>query len=217
MPYLLLARHGESEFNAKNLFTGKTDVPLTEKGREQAATMASAIKDMTPSMAYTSALVRAQDTLEIILHENDWRNTPVISHEALNERDYGDLTGKDKAGLEQQYGTEQFLRWRRGWNEPIPNGETLQTVYHRVMPYFTDQILPNLKRGLNILVVAHGNTLRALIKHLDDLDDDQVQTLEMPLVEIVVYDYEVRIASKQVRKFEAKLPFVTVNSTYIKE
>ena len=217
MPYLLLARHGESEFNAKNLFTGKTDAPLTEKGREQAATMASAIKDLAPSLAYTSALSRAQDTLSIILHENNWLNTPVVSHEALNERDYGDLTGKNKAELEGQYGTEQFLRWRRGWNEPIPNGETLQTVYHRVMPYFVDQILPNLKRGQNILVVAHGNTLRALIKHLDDLDDSQVQSLEMPLVEIVVYDYEVRIASKQVRKFEARLPFVTVNSTYIKE
>ena len=217
MPYLLLARHGESESNAKNLFTGKTDAPLTEKGREQAATMASTIKDLTPSLAYTSALSRAHDTLSIILHENNWRNTPVVSHEALNERDYGDLTGKDKAELEKLYGTEQFLRWRRGWNEPIPNGETLQTVYHRVMPYFVDQILPNLRRGQNILLVAHGNTLRALIKHLDDLDDDQVQTLEMPLVEIVVYDYEVRVASKQVRKFEARLPFVTVNSTYIKD
>jgi len=217
MPYLLLARHGESEYNAKNLFTGVTDAPLTEKGREQAAVMASAIKDMQPSMAYTSALMRAQDTLEIILHENGWDNTPVISNTSLNERDYGEMTGKNKAELEQMYGTEQFLKLRRGWNEPIANGETLETVYKRVVVYFTDQILPNLKRGQDILIVAHGNTLRALIKHLDDLDDKQVETLEMPLVEIVVYDYEVRIASKQVRAFQAKLPFVTVNSTYIKD
>lgn len=217
MPYLILARHGESEFNAQNLFTGLSDVPLTRKGRGQAVAMAVAVKDIPPSMAYTSALARAQDTLDIILHENGWTNTPVVSHEALNERDYGDLTGKNKAEIERVYGTKQFLKWRRGWNETIPHGETLKMVYKRVVLYFTDQILPNLKRGENILVVAHGNTLRTLIKHLDNIDDRQIETLEMPLVEILVYDYEVRIVSKQVRKFQAKQPFVTVNSTYIKE
>ena len=216
MPHLLLARHGESEYNAKNLFTGLTDVALTKKGRDQATYMAAAIKDLKPSIAYTSSLGRAQDTLSIILHENGWENTPVISNSSLNERDYGNLTGKDKAQIQAKYGEVQFLKWRRGWNEVIPNGETLRTVYQRVVLYFTTQVLPNLKRGDDTLIVAHGNTLRALIKHLDGLNDQQVETLEMPLVEIVVYDYEVSIASKQVRKFQSKLPFVTVNSTYIK-
>lgn len=216
MPHLLLARHGESEFNANNLFTGLKDAPLTSKGRDQATFMSGSIKDLKPSIAYTSALSRAQDTLDIILHENGWENTPVISNSSLNERDYGELTGKNKTELKEQYGDTQILRWVRGWDEPIPGGETLQTVYRRVVLYFSDQILPNLKRGQDILIVSHGNILRALIKHLDGLSDEQVELLEMPLVEIIVYDYEMRVASKQVRKFQAKLPFVTVNSTYLK-
>lgn len=120
MPHLLLARHGESEFNANDLFTGLKDAPLTAKGRDQAIFMAGAIKDLKPSIAYTSALSRAQDTLDIILHENGWENTPVISNSSLNERDYGELTGKNKSETQQQYGDAQFLKWRRGWNEPIP-------------------------------------------------------------------------------------------------
>ena len=217
MPHLLLARHGESEYNAQNLFTGIHDAPLTQKGREQAAIMAGAIKDLKPNLAYTSMLTRAQDTLNIILQENGWENTPVISNASLNERDYGSFTGSNKQQIEQQIGTEGFLKLRRGWDVPVQNGETLKAVYQRVTLYFVDQILPNLKRGEDTLIVAHGNTLRALIKHLDGLDDRQVETLEMPLVEIVVYDYEMRIASKQVRKFQSKLPFITVNSTYIKD
>ena len=216
MSHLLLLRHGESDFNMHNLFTGLHDAPLTQKGKGQAVVMAEAIKDLRPDVAYTSMLSRAQDTLKIILKENGLENIPVISNPALNERDYGQLTGQNKADIKKRYGNSQYLRWRRGWNEPIPEGETLQMVYRRVVLYFVSQILPNIKRGHNTIIVAHGNTLRALIKHLDGLSEQQVEKLEMPLSEIVVYDYEVRIASKQVRKFEATLPFITVNSTYLK-
>ncbi len=217
MSHLLLVRHGESEYNANNLFTGLKDVPLTENGRQQASIMAGAIKDLKPDTAYTSSLIRAQETLKIIMRTNSWDYLPVVSNPALNERDYGDLTGKNKQHIEEQFGHDAFLKIRRGWDQPIPNGETLRMVYRRVVLYFTEEILPNIRHGHNILVVAHGNTLRALIKHLDNLDDLQVESLEMPLVEIIVYDYEARIVSKQVRKFQSSLPFVTVNSTYLKE
>jgi 2,3-bisphosphoglycerate-dependent phosphoglycerate mutase len=216
MPYLLLARHGESEFDAKNTFTGLQDAELTQKGRDQAALMATAVKDIKPGIAFSSSLGRAKESLAIIFRQNAWENIPVVSNQALNERDYGTLTGKNKAELAQKYGEDQLQKWRRAWSEPIDGGETLREVYQRVVLYFTSQILPNLKRGQDVLIVAHGNTLRALVKHLDNLDDNQVETLEMPLAEIIVYDYEMSIASKQVRKFESTLPFVTVNSTYIK-
>lgn len=217
MPHLLLVRHGESEYNANNMFTGLKDIPLTEKGRQQAAVMAGAIKDLKPDGAYTSSLSRAQETLKIITKTNDWDYVPIVANPALNERDYGELTGKNKQQTEEQLGHEAFIKMRRGWDQPIPNGETLRMVYRRAVLYFTEEILPNIRHGHNILIVAHGNTLRALIKHLDNLNDGEVENLEMPLVEIVVYDYEVRIASKQVRKFQSNLPFVTVNSTYLKD
>ncbi len=201
MSYLILARHGESQFNAKSLWTGIWDVPLTKKGRHEASLMARAIADVKPARAYTSALSRATETLSIILGDNHWKPA-VAADAALNERDYGDLTGMNKWTVEEQYGKEQFSKWRRGWNEPVPDGETLQDVYHRAVPYFQKRVLPNLKHGKNVLLVAHGNTLRALIKHLDGLSDEQVQSLEMPFGEVIVYemDRQGRVKGKDVRK-----------------
>lgn len=216
MPYLLLARHGESEYNSKNQWAGWTETPLTEKGHHQAVMVAGAIKDVRPDAAFCSPLTRAKDTLGIILEHNGWAETPVTYAEALKERNYGDFTGMNKLDAEQKWGKEKFDRVHRSWDEPIPNGESLKQVYQRVVVYFTDHILPEIKRSKNVLVISHGNALRALIKHLDRLSDEDVAKLEMPLVEIVVYDYELQIASKQVRQFEASLPYVTVNSTYVK-
>jgi 2,3-bisphosphoglycerate-dependent phosphoglycerate mutase len=216
MPYLLLARHGESEYNAKNLWAGWADTPLTEKGHHQAVMMAGAIKDLRPDVAYTSLLSRTKDTLEIILQHNGWDNIPTISHVALNERNYGDFTGMNKSEAEKSMGKAKFDKLHRGWDDAVPGGESLRMVYERVVLYFNEAILPEIKHGKSVLVVSHGNALRALIKHLDGLSDEAVEKLEMPLVEIVVYDYELRIASKQVRQFQTALPFVTVNSTYIK-
>jgi 2,3-bisphosphoglycerate-dependent phosphoglycerate mutase len=217
MPYLLLARHGESEYNSKNLWTGVTDCPLTDKGRGQAALMAGAIKDLKPDVAFTSMLSRAQDTLQIILQDNHWDEIPTYFNKSLNERDYGEYTGMNKLEVEKQVGHEKFIKIRRGWDEPVPGGETLKMVYQRMMLYFNDHIIPEIKSGRSVLVVAHGNSLRALIKYLDTLNDAEIEDVEMPLVEILVYNYEMRIAAKQVRQFEAKLPYVTVNTSYIKE
>jgi 2,3-bisphosphoglycerate-dependent phosphoglycerate mutase len=218
MPHLLLARHGESEYNAKLLFTGLADPPLTNLGRRQASEMAMSIKDLRPQVAYTSTLGRAKETLDIILVDNGWDMMPITSDPALNERDYGKLTGLNKDEIAKKHGQAQFLRWRRGWDEPIPEGETLKMVYRRVVLYFEVHILPHLRSGNSVFIVAHGNTLRALIKHIDGLDDAQVEQLEMPLQEVIIYNYEIRVTSKQVRKTDATaLPFVTVNSTYIKD
>jgi len=189
MSHLVLARHGESAFNAKSLWTGTWDVPLTEKGRKDAALMAKTIKDIKPAVAYTSLLSRARDTLEIILDTNKWARVPIYASAALNERDYGDLTGMNKWAVEEQYGEEQFNKWRRGWNEPVPNGETLKQVFRRVAPYYDTHIQRDLKHGKNVLVVAHGNTLRALMKYIEELSDKQVESLEMPFGTIAVYEY----------------------------
>jgi 2,3-bisphosphoglycerate-dependent phosphoglycerate mutase len=208
MSSLVLARHGESQFNAKSLWTGIWDVPLTKQGRHEASLMARATKDVKPAVCYTSALSRAKDTLAIILHDNDWSKVPVHSDPALNERDYGDLTGMNKWVVEEHYGRAQFDKWRRGWDEPVPEGETLKMVYRRVIPYFEKHILTDLEHGKNVLVTAHGNTLRTLIKYLEDLSDAQVQGLEMPFGQILIYDFDAKghVSSKIIRKIEIKPP-----------
>src|SRR3712207_4590735 len=127
MPHLILTRHGQSQFNAKSLWTGNWDVPLTAQGRHEAQLMAAAIKDIKPAVAFASALSRATETLSIILAHNHWK-PKVYADAALNERDYGDLTGMNKWVVEERYGEAQFNKWRRGWNEPVPGGETLKQV-----------------------------------------------------------------------------------------
>ncbi|HSX01948.1 MAG TPA: 2,3-diphosphoglycerate-dependent phosphoglycerate mutase [Candidatus Saccharimonadia bacterium] len=207
MPQLILARHGESEFNAKSLWTGIWDVPLTAKGRRDAALMAAVIHDLPIDVAFTSGLSRAQDTLAIILRDNHWI-VPVHRSVALNERDYGQLTGLNKWEVEAKYGRPQFQRWRRGWNEPVPGGETLKDVSARAIPYYQEHIAPELQAGHNVLLVAHGNTLRALIKHLDLLSDEAVEQLEMPFGEIIVYDMspDGRPTVKHVRQIASAAP-----------
>jgi 2,3-bisphosphoglycerate-dependent phosphoglycerate mutase len=166
--------------------------------------MARALADTKPDTAYTSMLSRAHDTLDIILATNKWTNVPVKADRALNERDYGDLTGMNKWAVESQYGEAQFQKWRRGWNEPVPDGETLKMVYRRAIPYFDARIMDDLKHGKDVIVAAHGNSLRAIIKHLDGLSDQQVTRLEMPFGVVIVYTFEKsgKIMAKDIRKFE---------------
>ena len=137
---LILTRHGESEFNAKSLWTGTWDIPLTDKGRQQAQLMGEALSDLKPDVGFSSARMRAQDTLKGILQANHW-DIPVHHSHLLNERDYGELTGLNKWEVEEKYGNDQFTRWRRGWDEPVPGGETLKDVYLRALPYFVEHIL----------------------------------------------------------------------------
>lgn len=200
MALLVLVRHGESEWNAKSLWTGLTDVGLTEKGHEQARTAASLLKDKKFDICFTSALSRSKQTWEDISKILCAENIPTTAEPALNERDYGELTGKNKWKIKEEYGEEQFNKWRRGWDFPPPSGESLKDVYNRVVPYFKTNILPELMKGKNVIIVAHGNSLRTLIKYLDNIPDEEIASLELGLSEPYIYeiDNEGKVLSKKI-------------------
>jgi 2,3-bisphosphoglycerate-dependent phosphoglycerate mutase len=188
MAYLILVRHGESEWNAKGVWTGLTDIPLSQKGKQESRLAAKALKDFKPDIAYTSPLKRAKQTLDEIAHSLPSPIPQTIENKALNERDYGVLTGKNKWEIEKEVGEDKFQMIRRGWNTPIQNGETLKDVYNRVVPYYRKEILPKLKIGKNVLIVAHGNSLRALVKYLENISDKNVENLEIATGEINIYE-----------------------------
>lgn len=204
---LILSRHGESQFDAKSLWTGQWDIPLTTKGRHEAVLMGKAIADTVPDVAYTSSLIRAQDTLQIILQTNGWK-IPVHQTRHLNERDYGELTGLNKWEVEEKYGEARFTRWRRGWNEPVPGGETLKDVYARATAYFDTDIRPSVEEGHTVLMTAHGNTLRALVKYLDDLSDLAVEDLGIPFGQLLIYEFDKngQVVSKIIRQINITPP-----------
>lgn len=202
MAYLILVRHGESSWNAKGVWTGWTDVHLDEKGELEADRSGELIKDIKPDIAFTSDLVRAEETLTIIEHRFGLvHDLPVTHAKELNERNYGDLTGKNKWEIQKEYGEEKFEEIRRGWNIPIPNGETLKDVYNRVVPYYQQSILPSLKLGKNVIITAHGNSLRALIKYLENISDEDVAKLEIATGEVYIYqvDKDEKVVSKEIR------------------
>lgn len=200
MAYLVLVRHGESEWNAKGIWTGLTDAGLTEKGREEAKIAAEAIKDIKFQLAYITPLRRSSETLEE-MERVFGTKLPRINSPALTERDYGDYTGKNKWEVKKQLGDEEFLKLRRSWDYPVPHGESLKDVYARAIPYYQEYILPELKQGKNILVSAHGNSLRALVKFLDNIPDSKIAELEIPTGQVLVYsvDQEGKIVSKEIR------------------
>ena len=189
MSYLVLVRHGESEWNAKGLWTGWTDVNLSEKGHEEAKKAGEVLKDITFDLAYTSSLKRAQQTLDEIKKVID-QHPPTTADESLNERDYGDMTGKNKWQIKEQVGEEEFMRLRRSLDYPPPNGESLKMVYERVMPYYKKEILPKLKAGKNIIIAAHGNSLRALIKYLNKISDADIPRFELASGGVYVYELD---------------------------
>lgn len=200
MAYLVLVRHGESKWNALGLWTGWKDIPLSQKGHAQAKNAAQVIKDINLDIAYTSVLKRSQQTLDDILRELNSTNIKIIKQQALNERDYGDLTGKNKWKIKEEYGEEQFLKWRRSWDYPPPNGESLKDVYNRVVPYYKNEILPKLNEGKNVIIVAHGNSLRALVKYLENISDEDIANLEIGFGEVYVYTINNgKITSKEIR------------------
>ncbi|HSX02693.1 MAG TPA: 2,3-diphosphoglycerate-dependent phosphoglycerate mutase [Candidatus Saccharimonadia bacterium] len=190
MAYLVLVRHGQSTWNALGKWTGQTEVELTPKGREEARAAAMTLEGITFDAAHLSNHDRAQVTLQIILEE--LHQTDIEAHKtaALNERDYGELTGKNKWQARDEYGEEQFAKWRRGWDEPVPGGETLKDVHDRAVPYYEQHILADLKAGKNVIVSAHGNTLRALVKYIEDMAEDEVSGLEIGTGEVYVYDID---------------------------
>lgn len=200
MANLILVRHGESVWNAKALWTGWTDVDLSDNGHKQARDAADIIKDLKFDICFTSDLKRAKQTWEEIKTSLKL-DIPTISDKALNERDYGDLTGKNKWKIKEEYGEEQFLIWRRSWDNPPPGGESLKNVYDRVIPYFQNHILPEIQKDKNIIIVAHGNSLRALVKYLENIPDDEISKLEMKLGEPYVFQIDTsgKIISKEIR------------------
>ena len=180
--FLVLVRHGQSEWNAKNLFTGWKNPGLTSAGEKEAIDAGNLIKetDIKFSIMFTSALKRAQITGQMILDVIDQTNIEVIKDQALNERDYGELAGLNKDDARKQWGEEQVHIWRRSYDIPPPGGESLKNTAERVLPYFNSLILPKLLQGENILVAAHGNSLRSLVMQLDNLSKDEVIALEIP-------------------------------------
>ncbi len=201
MAKLLLVRHGKSEWNALGLWTGWTDVSLNTEGRDEARWAAEEIKDIHLDVAFTSTLKRAVETLDEIkktLHRED---LPTVEALELRERNYGDLTGKNKWKIKEEYGEEQFKKWRRGWADTLPHGESLKDVYDRVAPYYQKEILPLLEQGKNVIIAAHGNSLRALVKYLEHISDDDIQNLEIGTGEVYVYDVDEngKITHKEIR------------------
>ena len=200
MKTVYFVRHGESEWNAKGIWTGWTDIGLSEKGKEEARKAGETIRDMKFDAAYTSALARSKQTLEEIKKALGVK-IPTTENQAFNERDYGDYTGKNKWEIQKEVGEQKFQDLRRGWNVPIKNGESLKDVYSRVLPYYISKIKPKLLMGQNILISAHGNSLRALVKYLDNISDANIANLEIPTGEVYVYkiNAEGKIESKEIR------------------
>jgi len=188
MAYLVLVRHGQSEWNALGLWTGQEDVSLTEQGKAEARKAAEHLRDITLHKAHTSSLSRTHQTLEEIKNALSHTDLETVQHNALDERHYGDYQAKNKWEIKDQIGDEEFTKLRRNWDHPVPNGETLKDVHARVLPYYEEHILEDLKAGKNIIVAAHGNSLRALMKHLDEVDDNNVHELEIGTGEVVIYE-----------------------------
>lgn len=189
MGTLVLVRHGLSQWNLENRFTGWSDIPLAPRGKEDAAKTAATLRGYHIDVAFTSRLVRAQDTLDILL-KGMGQSPHVVQDSALNERHYGDLQGLNKAEMIKKYGEEQVHLWRRSFSTRPPNGESIEDCVRRVQPFFTQYILPEVAAGKTVLVAAHGNSLRPIFRLLDHLDDDTTATLEVSLVTPYVYTFE---------------------------
>ena len=180
MPLLVLVRHGQSIWNLENRFTGETDIPLTEKGREEAKAAGRKLKGLPIAQGFTSLLQRAIDTMTLILQETGHTDLPVTRDKALNERNYGQLQGLNKAEVARQYGDEQVAVWRRSFSVRPPGGESLEDTAARVIPYYQRAIEPLLLEGKDILIVAHGNSLRALMMRLENISEEEIAHVDLP-------------------------------------
>jgi 2,3-bisphosphoglycerate-dependent phosphoglycerate mutase len=192
MPILCLIRHGESLWNKENRFTGWVDVPLTDEGREQAKKAGEILKSLNIKfdIAYTSLLSRAIETLEIIIKTLGY-NIPVIKDVSLNERHYGDLQGLNKDKVAEIYGKEQVRLWRRSLRVRPPNGESLEDTQKRTIPFFERAIKGDLELNKNVLVVAHGNSLRSIVSYIENLNEEQILNLEIEPAVPILYDYDI--------------------------
>ena len=190
MSQLILVRHGQSEWNQQNLFTGWRDPDLTERGVTEARNAGRALKaeGITFTIAFTSELMRAQKTCALLLEELGQSDLQTIRNVALNERDYGDLSGLNKDDAREKWGEEQVHIWRRSFDTPPPGGESLKDTAERVLPYFNNKIMPRIRAGENVLVAAHGNSLRALVMVLDGLGETEITQVNIATGEPYIYD-----------------------------
>lgn len=189
MPKLVLVRHGQSLWNLENRFTGWVDVPLTAEGEAEARRAGERLTDMTFDVAYTSTLVRAQETLRLLCGTAGL-DLPVIRDQALNERHYGDLQGLNKADTAERYGDEQVHVWRRSFATPPPNGEALKHTAERTLPFFERAVLGDIRLGKDVLVVAHGNSNRAIVMELEQISEDEIMGVELATGIPLVYDLD---------------------------
>ena len=192
MSKLILIRHGQSEWNELNLFTGWKNPGLTKKGEKEATDAGRLLreKEIIFDIAFTSALKRAQDTLTIILKEIDQTSLKIIKDQSLNERDYGDLSGLNKDEARKKWGEDKVHQWRRSFDIPPPGGESLRNTADRVLPYYESNIVPKINEGLNILITAHGNSLRSLVMHLDNISSEDIVKLEIGTGVPLIYETE---------------------------
>ncbi|KDN53600.1 putative 2,3-bisphosphoglycerate-dependent phosphoglycerate mutase [Tilletiaria anomala UBC 951] len=200
---LVLTRHGQSEWNKLNLFTGWKDPALTDLGKEEALKGAKNLKEGGYThfdMAFTSALQRAQTTLAIQLKEIDQEGIPVTQDQALNERDYGELTGLNKDDARKKFGEEQVHIWRRSYDVPPPGGESLELTGKRVLPYYEAKIKPEVLKGKSVLVTAHGNSLRSMIKELEGMSGEEIVNTELATGVPIVYkiDEQGKVVDKKI-------------------
>lgn len=199
--YLILVRHGKSEWNKLGLWTGWTDVSLAEEGIEEARRMGGLIQEIDIHEAHVSMLKRAQQTFHEIKTVLGRHDLEAKKHAALNERHYGVYTGKNKWEILESVGEVEFEKIRRAWDAVVEGGENLKDVYDRAVPYYKEHIHPQLCKGHNVLVVAHGNSVRALVKYLDNISDEKVSKLEIGFGEVYCYELDSsgKILSKEIR------------------
>lgn len=199
MSELVIIRHGQSVWNKENRFTGWMDVDLSEQGEKEAHQAAELLKEYKFEKAYTSVLKRANRTLEIILNDIGQTEVPVVHSEKLNERMYGDLQGKNKDEMREEFGEEQVHIWRRSYDIAPPNGESLKDTAERVLPYFEKTIVPDLHAGKRIIISAHGNSLRALMMKLENIDPKDITSVEIPTGVPKVYELNENLQVKSAK------------------
>lgn len=204
---LVIVRHGESEWNALGLWTGTRDVHLTAKGEEEARAMGVLLSDVAFDQVYTSEQIRTQETAHQLLVAAGQPAQFQITG-ALNERDYGIHTGKNKWEVKEQIGEAAFDAIRRNWNEPVPGGETLKQVYERAVPFYESELVPLLNNGKNVLIVAHGNSIRSLVKYIESINDAEIANVEMIFGTALIYsvDSHGKMRDKEMRQIQTELP-----------
>lgn len=190
MARLVLLRHGESQWNLENRFTGWVDVPLTPRGVQEAKNAGDKLRGFTFNRAFTSVLIRANDTLRLALEGIGQTDIPIVKDKALNERMYGELQGLNKAETAKKFGEDQVKIWRRSFDVRPPGGESLKDTAERVLPYYTNQIKPYVLKDETILIAAHGNSLRALVMELEQLSKEQILEINIPTGAPLLYEID---------------------------